>query len=161
MKTEPIQNNLTQKVAQKAKDFIADFKCETRPSTEEKFYTLKANANPDLCRLVREAHGDFLPDDFRYEMIVDALYAFGDCEDDADLEEVQLEPDVYNHDLLKWLSSNLNRIAYCDETREEFGLIDADLMTLITYGQQREKDEVISLVRDFLINLCESQEEES
>ncbi len=33
-------------------------------------------------------------------------------------------------------------------------------MTLITYGQQMEKNEIINSVREYLISLCENEKRE-
>ncbi len=155
MKTEQTKS-LTEKIADKAAEFLDHFQCIKVDRSEEEIYTLKDQAPPSLKDLVREAHGDFLPDDFRYETIQDALCALSDGLED--LDEVRLEADIYHHDLLKWLSSNLKRIAYCDEAKEEFGLQEVDLMTLITYGQLREKEEILASVRESLIQICEEEE---
>ncbi len=143
---------LNEKITLKADEFLKYFKTITREGSRHEIYILENDAPESLKELVREAHGDFFPDDFRYESIHDALCKFSDCNED--LDEVSLEADIYHHDLLRWLSSSLNRITYCDEAKDEFGLTDVDLMTLITYGQQREKDEIVSLIREFLISLC-------
>ncbi len=70
--------NLNEKISKKADKFLSYFKMTKRNPNEE-IYTLENNAPIELRELVREAHGDFLPDDFRYETICDALSAFADC----------------------------------------------------------------------------------
>ena len=150
--------SLTEKVRSKANDFLEYFKLQVRPSTQEEFYTLTDDAHPDLHCLVREAHGDLLPDDFRYDKIFSALAAIADCAE-GELDEVRLETDIYHSDLLKWLNSNFRRVAYCDEAIEEFGLEKVDLMTIITYGQQLELDEVVASVRESLISINEDDED--
>ncbi|MCP5468559.1 MAG: hypothetical protein H7A32_04745 [Deltaproteobacteria bacterium] len=147
-------NNLNEKIAKKAEELLIYFKKITRDNGEE-IYTLQAGAPQELKDLVYAAHGDFLPDDFRYETIHSALCAFADCHFDEELDEIKVEADIYNHELLKWLSSNLNRIGYCDDAIVEFGLQSNDLMTLITYGQRMEIDEIVASVRESLIELCE------
>lgn len=147
-------NQIKEKVISKAKEFSEHFTRIVHHETKKEFYILDDTVPPALEDLVREAHGEFLPDDFRYEVIYSALVAFADCRTTDDLEEVRVEADVYSHDLIRWLGSNLRRIAYCDEAQAEFGLEMADVMTLITYGQQREKDEIVDLVREGLISLC-------
>ena len=155
MKMNP-SKNLHEKIAKKVKEFLKYFQITTRPGNDlDKIYTTYNHADEALDELVRKAHGDLLPDDFCYEIIYEALYAFADCTSDDELYEVTLEADIYYHQLLKWLSSNLKRIDYCNEARAEFGLQDTDLMTLVTYGQQMEKDEIVALVRESLIALCE------
>ena len=155
MKTE---QTLAEKVAAKASKYIDHFEkiAADRDGHKEEVYILKNNAPSELRNLVREVHGDFLPDDFRYETILDALYALAECSED--LDNAILEADIYHCELLKWLGSDLRRIAYCDEAKSEFDLQDVDLMTLISYGQQREKDEILDSVRQLLIEICEEEE---
>ena len=140
--------------AAKAKEFLKYFETKTRAGSGEKIYTLCHHADEDLDNLVREAHGNLLPDDFIYETIHEVLCAFADCQSEEDWDEVRLEPDMYYHGLLKWLSSNLKRIHYCDEAIAEFGLENSDFMDVIAYGQQIEKDEITDLVREALMSLC-------
>ena len=148
---------LHEKIAEKAKEFLEYFELATRAGkNEEKFYTVCNHADEALDELIRKAHGDLLPDDFCYETIHDALCAFAECESEDQLYEVNLEPDIYYHELLKWLSSHLKRMAYCDEAIAEFGLQNTDLMTLVAHGQQREQDEIVALIRESLIALCEA-----
>lgn len=146
-------NPINEQVASKASEFSTFFKTIIRNGSRDEVYVLKDDAPDELKALIRKAHGDFMPDDFRYETILDALYAFAECED-ADMEDVRLEADIYTTDLQRWFGSHLNRVGYCDQAQDEFGLDKADTMTLITYGQQMEKDEIVSLVREYLISLC-------
>jgi len=64
----------------------------------------------DLQPLCQDAHDDMFPDDHVYNFIVDALSTIADADEDADLEDLafDIEPDIYNHDLLRWLSSHSN-----------------------------------------------------
>ena len=153
MKTEEL-NNLNEKVAKEAEELLIYFKQVTR-NDGEKIYTLQDGAPEELRDLVYAAHGDFLPDDFRYETIHSALCAFANCHFDEELDEIRVEADIYNHNLLKWLNSSLKRVAYCNEAILEFGLQSNDLMTVTTYGQQMEIDEIVALVRESLIAICE------
>ncbi len=143
---------LNEKVALKAGEFVNYFKRMIRDGGQQEIYILEDHAPSDLEELIQNAHGDFLPDDFRYETIYSALLAFWDC--NSDLDEVNLEADIYNHDLINWLSSSLKRINYCDGAQLEFGIEKVDVITLISYGQQIEKDEIVALVRESLISLC-------
>jgi hypothetical protein len=150
MKMNPSQ--LNEEVASKAKEFLNYFKTITRHGSEQEIYILEDDAPAALEELVQNAHGDFFPDDFRYKTIYSALSAFADC--NTDPEEVRLEADIYTYDLTRWLGSNLRRVSYCDEAQSKFGLEKVDVITLISYGQQVEKDEIVALVREALISLC-------
>jgi hypothetical protein len=102
-----------------------------------------------VTQLVYSAHGDFLPDDWRYNVIQDALEAIAESDDpeDAAGEFADSAVDVYTHARLKWLASNLNRAAYCDEAAQEFGAEGSpDIISMIGLGQYYEASEVYGLV---------------
>src|SRR3990167_6138481 len=84
-------------------------------------YTSLADDAPEWLRdIVHDAHESMLPDDWKHEFISDAFDAIAGGEP-GDLDSPELEADIYNHDLLRWLSSNLNRISFVDEAIEEYG----------------------------------------
>ncbi len=97
----------------------------------DQFTTLDNDAPDWMTDVVREAHGDMLPDDWRYKMISECADALAE-RDPSDWQEEDFEicdglVDVYHSELLDWLSSHNGRSAFIDEAREE-GLIadDAD-----------------------------------
>jgi hypothetical protein len=91
-----------------------------------------------------------LPDDLRFEYVVEALDAIADHEDEDEARD-SLEADVYTHDLLKWVSSHLGRKSYCDMAGEE-GLLSesADMDARLSLGQVLEKQEVFDRVLECL-----------
>lgn len=125
----------------------------------EHFIVLDDQAPEWAHDFVREAHGtEMLPDDYRYRWISEAL--------DLLAQDVESDPqdlatsfgddvDIYTHSLLAWLSSNLTRIAYCDEAISE-GMTDGtDLTKIIMAGQASERYEVFQNVLTALENLEE------
>jgi len=96
-----------------------------------------------VVALCHKAHGDFLPDDWRYAFIYESLNAVADSEAPGD---VRLDQDVYNHDLLSWVSSHLWRPGYCDAATDDYGTIPENLMQHIAWGQEQEKNEVLASV---------------
>lgn len=105
-----------------------------------------------IAALCHEAHGDLLPDDWRYEFIGDALDCIGereDCEDDDSLLEAFREwvdgGYVYTGERLAWLVSHPSRIALADEAAEEFGL-SGGIMERVAVGMLREAEEVYKSV---------------
>lgn len=125
---------------------------------EESIVTLTDDAPEWVRQLAMDAHGDMMPDDHRYAFIVEALDALVDADDP---DEVTLASDIYTHDLLKWLASNLQRPGYCDEAFEEYGDDFRDTVSLIGMGQLREKEEVLDSVRSSLeAQLDDSAEDE-
>jgi hypothetical protein len=123
----------------------------------ETFVSLGDNAPQWVRDLVQSAHGEFLPDDHRYAMIRSALDAVAESEASPDwtLDEIGHEfadnAHIYNSDLLKWLASHLDRVGYCDEACDEYGLpAETDMIARISAGQTTERREVFSLVVDAL-----------
>ena len=81
--------------------------------------------------------------------------------DDSILSD--LESDVYTHDLLKWLSSNLNRMGYVDEVlADEFEYFTKDnknLCNLMMVGELREMIEVYGIGFQFVQWFLETKNE--
>jgi hypothetical protein len=118
----------------------------------------------ELVDLAQTAHDGMMPDDYKYEYIVDSLALISEAEDNDYLYELDsnLEPDVYNRDLLIWLSSNLNRAEYIDAYVQEYcgGSIsssDFDFYSLIRNGQWLEKQEVFHSVLSSLQSIVDNE----
>ena len=121
------------------------FEHKTRNDGQE-FWSIKDGAPDWIQPMAHAAHGDMMPDDWRYEFIVDMLR---EIENASDLDDITVEPDIYNTELTRWLASHLDRIGYCDEAMAEMGDVK-DTVTLLQWGQIREKEEVLSLLKEFL-----------
>ena len=126
----------------------------TGPREDGEEYTRVRDGSPEwVTDLVREAHGEFLLDDWRYACIASACEAIADSDDpdDARGEWADSYVDVYNHELHAWLSSNLQqRAGYVDEGVENFGHSDRGVDGDIAIGQYTEAEEVYGLVLQFL-----------
>lgn len=153
-----------QALAQEAYDW---FERAQRPpdstGTEgESFYRLKEGRPEWVYDLVREAHGEFLPDDWRYDCIHSALIAIADDGDPEDglHEFADGQVDVYNAARVAWLDSSLYRGAYCDEAAQEFGAEGQGVYEMIGLGQFAEASEVYSLVLQQLEARAEEVEDE-
>jgi len=119
---------------------------------DREIYYLKEDAPSELLEVVRMAHGDMLPDNYKYEFIVEALEAIADyCGDEEDIEDLVLdfEPDAYTSELLDWLGSNLERQYYVDEAVSQLGHGEG-IMEDIAMGQVEEKREVFYTVLNCL-----------
>jgi hypothetical protein len=106
----------------------------------------------DLCH---HAHGGMMPDDWRYELIQDALGAIADGADEDRLDLDTLYP--YTADRLAWLASHLDRAGYCDQAAEDAGGPAADILSFVAWGMDRELREVYELVRGRLEELADEQ----
>lgn len=113
---------------------------------------------PDWVRtMVRTAHADMLPDDWRYEAIRDAVDYLAEITPAAEERTAEYftehftgaHSDIYTRELLAWLASHGARAAYVDEARELYGGT-ATIMEDIRQGQRQELAEVFGLVFDCL-----------
>jgi len=109
----------------------------------------------ELCR---DAHGDMLPDDYRYEYIVDALYAFADYDDDDhEMAIDEIEADPYTKDPLAWLSSHSYRMDYANEAIRDVGFSEVGgIMQAVIMGQIAEKREIYDSVLESLKSRLEA-----
>lgn len=108
--------------------------------------------NKDGCpewvkQIVYTGHGsDFLPDDWRYNCIWNALGHIHDADGEEDSAEFcDGEVDVYNGARFAWLASNIQRQFYVDDAVANFGQPES-ITDAIGYGQYEEAGEVYSLV---------------
>lgn len=124
----------------------------------ESFYSLKDNDKPEwLHDAIYQAHDGMLPDDYIYQWVYDAVCAYDDYDGDIDRVYGDLEGDIYNHALLKWLSSHSDRVALVDETMEELE-ISSGLMSLIQIAQVREKERVYAVIFEAIKDAQEDDE---
>ena len=123
------------------------------------YYHRKGNEHDWVYDLCHAAHGDMLPDDYRYEFIVDALDAIIDADGDFERAREEWEPDAYNAGLLKWVSSSLYRMGHVDEAVSEFGWPD-DLSRALQLGQRAEWEEVFGSVQASIKERAEEAAEE-
>ena len=129
------------------------------------FVRLKDGAPEWVTELVHRAHGDFLPDDWRYSTIRNAVGWIADESDpDEPGEFADSEVDVYTGARLAWFGSNLNRAGYVDEALEEFGAREvsdsSELIELIGLGQYFEASEVFRLVVEALRDALEDADDD-
>lgn len=140
-----------------ADQVYAQFEKRTRDNGRE-FWALKDGKPEWMQEMCHEAHGGMLPDDWKYQFVLEAVVALSEADDPDD---VQLEADVYNHELLQWLASHLERAGYVDEAVQSYGIESKgfDLMQVIALGQLHEKEEVLGIVRSYLERRAEESEE--
>lgn len=130
-----------------AKEMSQAFEGSTRVSGES-FRKLKEGSPKWMTAIIHAAHGDMLPDDWRYAFVEEVCDTLADAED---ADEVQLEPDIYTNDLTAWLHSRADRVGYITEALEE-GLGFKDGFQLLAYAQLREKEEVLAAMREALVD---------
>jgi hypothetical protein len=134
-------------------------------SEDETTFTRLKDEHRDtwLQEMVYSAHGEFLPDDWRYDCIRAALGWIHDTEPDDPEDPGEFADgyvDVYNAALTAWLASDLRRGAYCDEAAEEFGYdVERGVFGLIALGQYEEASEVYHAVMEKLNERLEEIED--
>lgn len=102
--------------------------------------------------LVKKAHDidDVMPNDYIYQFIKDALYTIAESSDPQEAI-YQIEPDCYNHDLLKWISDNLSFSSWVDEAIQDYSTTkDLTLFDALMRGQQKHREEIAQCVFDCL-----------
>lgn len=139
----------------KIEKYSSYFEVGTR-NDESKYTFLKDDAPTKLKDAVRKAHGDRFPDDFVYDTFSGLLERLSEYTIDSigDIENYRHEivdayVDIYTHDLIKWLASDINNVYYMTQAIEEFGVTDG--FQVLSTAQYIAIDEVMSNV----INLFE------
>lgn len=144
---------------------------EQRERGDETITTLKDDRPQWVFDAVYSSHAGgtasmMFPDDWRYDKTQDAFGAIHDAGEGADLIETgdafaDGAVDIYTHDRLTWLASNLNRPSYVDDARAE-GLLseDADEVERIGLGQYMEAREIWAAVCQAVEDRAEEISEE-
>ena len=133
---------------QLAREAAACFTTKQRPEGDS--FVGLLDGSPDwVSELVRDAHGDMLPDDWRYASIESALDWIADANDPVDeqYEWADGNMDVYNRGRLAWLASYASRPSYCDDATSEMGdYAPNGILDRIGLGQHQESCEVFASV---------------
>lgn len=108
------------------------------------------------------AHGDMLPDDFRYEMIHDLLSDMSRYDDIDDIDSFELcdsNVPIYNNVLLEWLSSDNTRYTYVDDAISDYGYpTDEGLIKAVQMGYFVELEEIYGLIVEWIDENSEGDE---
>lgn len=127
----------------------------TKKRTDGNVFVTTTDDAPDwVVMIVRNAHEDMLPDDYKYDYIWNALEAITQYDDPQDAES-DIEADPYTFDLLEWLRSHLDRPGMVDEAVEEFGHSEQGIVGDVMLGQWSEKTSVFRTVLNDVEELAE------
>ena len=133
-------------VKERAEEALAWFREGERLPEGVRFVTLAHDRPEWLMELVHKAHGDMLPDDYRYKVIQEALEDILNNDglvEDNEVHEFADNVDVY---LFAWVSSNLARVAYCDEYMAELPSEKQTFCEVLSGGQYLERQEIYQSV---------------
>ena len=146
-----------QTIAQTGVNSFSIKKCDASRMPDGYFYIRKDDAPEWVVEIVREAHdnGDYftmLPDDYKYQFVVDALEALADSDDVDNARSIMHDGvDITTSRLLHWVQSHGYRKVYADDHIQEFNpeTLDAILMG----AKYMERDEVFQIVLSAIENL--------
>lgn len=105
--------------------------------------------------VIREVHGDKMPDDTTYAYIWDALNIIvenPDASEDELRHEIE-EPDVYTSDLTAWLHERNDHIEYLDRAIDEFNPKDG--FAALQIAQALHKQEIANSLLNELASMAD------
>ena len=101
-----------------------------------------------------------LPDDYVFEWVYQFCEEISNLGENDDPKDIEVHSDVYTHDLLKWLSSNLARLDFVEDAIDEYlNNEKCNLALMIGIGQEKEMQEVLWIVIDKLEDRMDEEEE--
>lgn len=140
-----------------AADYSRRFEKRTRENGAEFQCITDGEETPELEQLIRDAHGEMFPDDWRYAFIVDALDALEECSDPDGGDAAEYLPEyVYTHEQLNWLASHSDRLSDANEYASEYGFSEKDgILGLVAGAMRREQETVLDDVRGSLYGIIQ------
>lgn len=130
---------------QVAEEALAYFHTGERANGEEYIYT--EDAPEWVAEMVREAHGDMMPDDWRYRFVRDVLSHLSDGESAEDVQYASADNDYpYTAERTAWLSSRNDRMQYLDAAMGLDGITGGAgyLLGVAMIAERAEVAEVVS-----------------
>jgi len=126
----------------------------------ETFICMTDDRPQELHDAIYEAHDGALPSDWVFGTFADLLEKIDeyDIETIEDLEETRHEivdnyVDIYTHDLLQWLASDVGNLEYLEDAMAERHFVKEDgAWQVLAYAQYLAIDEVMRCVVSLLEN---------
>ena len=140
-------------------DFVGTFRHQFN-SNNEKIIVLPSDAPEWVQQLVRDAHDDELPNDWRFTKIYEICWWLLDCESSDSAQENAMEAAdalsfVYTGQILGWYAEQPSRLNYCDQYIEEFGANATDSTALLLgAGQAYAIEKMIYKIIDGCMARC-------
>jgi len=149
-------------IQEKAQELYDALEVRKRPDGK-KYYCLKNDSPLWMSDLIRQVHGDRLPDDYVYETIAETAAILADADPDADVDELWealaegVEADLYTKELTDWLGDSIYNITYLNQVLEDdLGIKDG--FQLLAYAQYLFKQEIARAVLDELVKLVKESD---
>lgn len=139
-------------INEKAQALYDALETKTRDNGD-KFVSLKDGSPEWMTQVIREIHGDKLPDDTTYEFIERCARAIEDV-DAGEMQDAisEIEPDCYTNDLTGWLHARADHVYYLTQALEDYGPFD-DGFKLLATAQKMHIDEIGSALIAALENV--------
>ncbi|MFH2062483.1 MAG: hypothetical protein ABIJ43_05860 [Candidatus Beckwithbacteria bacterium] len=127
---------------------------EYKQRGEDTITIFKGEPPQALRDSIMNAHGERLPSDWIFDKYHSILDAFGQYDDDADIDEVRGEivdglVDVYTSDLTAWLNESNYNVYYITEAQQEYGAQE-DGFKLLQMAQYKAIDDIFGEVASLL-----------
>ena len=128
---------------------------EKKRDDDQTYFSFKEGSPEWFSDITLTAHGDMMPDDWRYSIMRDCLSSIADADADESPDDLRdavtqwadNDTDVYNGELANWLGSNLARGVYVDEAIDEYGWPkERGIYGALALGQLLEREKVYSLL---------------
>ena len=117
------------------KEFADAFQTDERDNGSEYVHLKDGPKKEEFRDFIREMHGGSLPDDSVYaeiERAAEHLTNYDEPDDDAIYE---IEPDVYNNDLKKWLQNNPEADSEMEEVAGDYAGREYDFIRHVRGAQ--------------------------
>jgi len=121
------------------------FETKTREDGEE---FIVCNSDGAIKDFIHQVHNGHLPDDFIYKIINNCIESVADGRTEISGVIEDVSADIYTNDLIKWSSSNLDRILYINDVLSESEI--EDFNELLQHAQSREIEEICYATLSFL-----------
>lgn len=129
------------------------------------FWHLREGSPQWMTDAIHAAHGDMMPDDWRYYFCRQMASAWDDLDDDAGEDEMRdaasdIGADIHTSELTDWLGSRADRHEYVNEAVEESGIgcPEGGIIEAIQRGQAAEIREAGALLLAALVAEADDDE---
>jgi hypothetical protein len=135
-----------------------------RVDTGERFTKCQEGRPNWLQDMIRELHGDMLPDDYKYSAVLACLEHIAESSEDDEPGDIVNEwADSYvdhsTHALTGWLHSSVERPGYVDQYCDDYGTQPGSEFDRLQAGQLMEHLEIGAAVANALAERAEMDNE--
>ncbi len=128
--------------------------------THEGEFYLQDGAPKWVVELVRRAHEDTLPNDWRFRFTYIALTNIENAESEDELDTPDIFPSETWSELLDWLQDDPHALSFVDDVFEQGFVTEfRNFFELLQFAQYHEMRGVHDLVLEFLQEMAEQEQE--